>query len=133
MKVVYADTRRKGHKPKATVNYPNFGVVLIVIGVIWGFIAFSMNTSIETESKTIGVGIYSTYIPSQTVHNLALADQRRNHLIGAGITLVSGVLLFGFGTLQPKKETEKAVTAPERKCPFCAELRLFNVSSGLSI
>ena len=115
-------------------NYPrggsvkNFGLCLIVAGAIWGVIAFNMTTSVETESRTIGSGLYSLNIPSQTVHNLDLADQRRNHLIGAGITLLAGVLLFGFGsmkpaeeTLQTQKPTATEVQSTERKCPFCAE------------
>ena len=107
----------------------NFGLCLIVAGAIWGIIAFNMTTSVETESRTIGAGLYSLNIPSQTVHNLDLADQRRNHLIGAGITLLAGVLLFGFGSSQPVNEVSQiqsmsgAVTtqSTDRKCPFCAE------------
>ncbi|MFZ3208404.1 MAG: hypothetical protein WA140_06180 [Geobacteraceae bacterium] len=96
----------------------NFGLCLIIAGAIWGVIAFNMKTSVETESRTIGSGLYSAYIPSQTVHNLDLADQRRNHLIGAGITFIAGVLLFGFGSLKPKE----AESDLGKKCPFCAEL-----------
>lgn len=103
-------------------NVKNFGLCLIITGVIWGVVAFNMKTTVETESRTIGSGIYSLNIPSQTVHNLDLADRRRNHLIGAGISLLAGILLFGFGSMQPKTETAKAVNTPERKCPFCAEL-----------
>ena len=103
----------------------NFGLCLIIAGAIWGVIAFNMNTSVETESRTIGSGLYSTYIPSQTVHNLDLADQRRNHLIGAGISLLSGILLFCFGSMKPATETHKTTTPEmrntDRKCPFCAE------------
>ena len=100
----------------------NFGLCLIIAGAIWGIIAFNMKTTVETESKTFGEGMYSIRVPSQTVHNLDLADQRRNHLTGAGITLLSGILLFGFGSMQSKTEGAKVVVTPERKCPFCAEL-----------
>lgn len=96
-----------------------FGIGLIIIGAIWGIIAFSMKTTVETESRTIGSGLYSIRVPSQTVHNLDLADQRRNHLIGAGISLISGILLFGFGSLKPK---EQETSDSDKKCPFCAEL-----------
>ncbi len=57
-----------------------FGIGLVIVGVIWGVIAFNMKTTIETESRTFGEGLYSIRVPSQTVHNLDLADQRRNHL-----------------------------------------------------
>jgi len=96
------------------------GLCLIIAGAFWGFNAIKMETSITTEGQTIGSGIYSMYVPSQTVHNLSLADQRRNHLIGAGITLISGILLFGFGSLKPQ-EFKSAATS-DKKCPFCAEL-----------
>lgn len=96
----------------------NFGLCLIIAGAIWGVVAFNMKSTVETESRIIGSGLYSTYIPSQTVHNLDLADQRRNHLIGAGLSLISGILLFGFGSLMPN-ENESAPA--NKKCPFCAE------------
>ena len=106
----------------------NFGLCLIVAGAIWSIIAFNMETSVTTEGRSIGSGLYSVYVPSQTVHNLDLADQRRNHLIGAGITLIAGIILFGFGSMKPAEEisqTLKATTPAaqntERKCPFCAE------------
>jgi len=91
------------------------GIGLIALAVIWGISAINMNTSIITESRTVGEGIYSTYVPSQTIHNLSLADHRRNHLIGAGISLLAGILLFGFGSLQPNGGMQG------RTCPFCAE------------
>lgn len=109
----------------------NFGILLIVVGVIWGIYAFNMETSITTEGKTIGAGLYSAYIPSQTIHNLDLASRRQNHLIGAGVLFISGIILFGFGTLQPKPQIDKVITPPLAKrrdpvqkasslrCPFC--------------
>jgi hypothetical protein len=109
----------------------NLGIFLMIVGVVWGVIAFNMKTSIETDGR-FGTGLYSFYIPSE-VHNLDLADRRRNHLIGAGITILSGILLFGFGSMQPTKETSQRLTVSnkrespvdtqgtDRKCPFCAE------------
>lgn len=98
-----------------------FGIGLIIVGAIWGIIAFNMKTTVETESRSFGEGIYSIRVPSQTVHNLDLADKRRNHLIGAGITLLAGVLFFGFGTLQRKEIAKNVTTSSDVKCPFCAE------------
>ncbi|KAF0216566.1 MAG: Prophage PssSM-02 [Geobacteraceae bacterium] len=95
------------------------GIILMLAGVVWGIFAFNMKTSIITEGKTIGSGLYSMYIPSQTVHNLDLADQRRNHLIGAAVTLIAGILLLGFGSMRPKEESVS--TYSDKKCPFCAE------------
>ena len=96
----------------------NFGMMLVAIGIIWGAIAFNMNTVVETEGQTIGSGEYSVYIPSQQVHNLALADRRKNHLMFSGFLLVIGSMLFGFGTIQ---NTSATSVGGIRKCPFCAE------------
>lgn len=92
----------------------------MVIGGIWGYNALNMETTVTTEGKQIGVGLYSTYIPSQTVHNLALADQKRNNLLGAGITIISGIILFGFGSQKPKENPVRFAESG-KKCPFCAE------------
>ena len=103
------------------------GVCLIIAGVMWGIFAFNTKTSITTEGQTFGEGLYSIRVPSQTVHNLGLADQRRNHLIGAAVTLIAGILLFGFGAVQTATENSPQRTSyqePEsrsRVCPFCAE------------
>jgi hypothetical protein len=96
----------------------NFGICLMIAGVVWVIIAFNMETSITTEGRTVGVGLYSVYVPSQTVHNLDLADRRRNHLIGAGVTLLSGILLFGFGSsqVQAKKQSMEVATTLRRDC-----------------
>lgn len=106
----------------------SFGICLMVAGLAWGAFTFNMQTTVTTESQTFGEGYYSVKIPSQTVHNLDLADRRRNHLIGAGITLLAGILLFGFGSLNSETEaiqTQKLTTSEpqssDKKCPFCAE------------
>lgn len=105
MKIDYVGSKRKGQKEKTVVYYPNFGVLLIFISVIWGGIYLATPTDIFT----------ATYSPDQV-------ERRREHLIGAGITLLSGIMLFGFGTLQSKKEAGKTIITSEIKCPFCAEL-----------
>ena len=101
-----------------------FGICLIIIGAIWCAVAFNMKTSVRTDGKTLGSGAYSIHIESQEVHNLALADQRRNHIIGAGITIISGILLLGFGNL-----TNKTTHAPKARCPFCKK----NIDKGTKI
>jgi len=58
-----------------------FGVLLVVVGVVWALIAFNMNTTVTTESKTYGPGEYSIAVPSVTVHNLGLMETRRNNLM----------------------------------------------------
>ena len=82
----------------------NYGICLIIAGAIWSFVVFNMDTS---------VGNY---------HNLSLADQRKSHMMGAAVTLIAGILLLGFGSMQDRNETSQMLTTQERKCPFCAEL-----------
>lgn len=70
------------------------GVALIIVGIAWGVVAFNMETSVRVDS------IYSAYIPVKSVHNLELANNRQNHIIGAGIAFISGIILFGLGVVQ---------------------------------
>jgi hypothetical protein len=101
------------------------GIALMIVGVLWGLVAFNMKTSIETEARSFGTGEYSVHIPSQNVHNLDLADRRRDHLILAAVLFLSGSVLFGFGSMQKTNgqhtnNTERNTEAI-RKCPYCAE------------
>ncbi|MEI7817484.1 MAG: hypothetical protein WCI45_09885, partial [Desulfuromonadales bacterium] len=57
-----------------------FGIVLMIVGVGWGIFAFNMETSTYVSGSSYGSGMFSTYIPGRDIHNLDLADQRRNHL-----------------------------------------------------
>jgi hypothetical protein len=94
------------------------GIVLMAIGVLWGLVAFNMQTTVVTEGKTFGSGQFAIQVPRAEVNNIGLLDNRRNHLMLAGLLVVAGVLLYGFGTLSkaPLGETGN------RKCPYCAEL-----------
>lgn len=96
-----------------------FGMFLVVAGLIWAVIAFNMSTTITTDSETIGSGEYSVYVPSQTVHNIGLMEERRNHLILSGLTVLAGVILIGFGSMTRQGESNDANLKP---CPLCAEL-----------
>lgn len=96
-----------------------FGVFLVFVGLIWAVVAFSMSTTITTDSETIGSGEYSVYVPSQTVHNIGLMEERRNHLILSGLTVLAGVILVGFGSMARQGEPGGANLKP---CPLCAEL-----------
>ena len=97
-----------------------FGVVLLIAGTLWGFIAFNGDTTVTTEGKYIG----GVYIPSQTVHNIGKMDERRNHLMVAGLMIVVGVILFALGKESAPSNTHRAkegITEKTRKCPYCAE------------
>jgi hypothetical protein len=93
------------------------GIFLCVLGIVWGIFAFNMQTSVVTESKTIGSGQFAIHVPSMEVNNLGLLDRKRNHLLLAGVSAVIGVLLFGFGSLQ----SGFSGAGKLRKCPYCAE------------
>lgn len=71
------------------------GIILTAVGLTWALLAWNMNTVVETKDSYVG----SLYIPSQKVHNLGLIESRRNHLMLASVTVIAGILLFGFGVL----------------------------------
>jgi hypothetical protein len=96
------------------------GIFLIIVGLVWAVVAFNMDTTVTTESRseTYGSGEYAVDIdiPSVTVQNLGLMEARRNHLMFAGLTLLIGVVLVGFGSISRQKD------APDlRPCSVCAE------------
>ena len=72
-----------------------FGFFLTGVGLVWALYSFNMDTTVRTESY-YGGGIS---IPSQRVHNLGLLEDRRNNLLGAGFTVLIGVILIGFGSV----------------------------------
>lgn len=92
----------------------DFGKIFVLIGAIWGVIAFNMDTTVATESKFIG----DTYIPSRQVHNIGKMEDRRNHLMLAGLMIIAGVILFAVGS----RKSPIAQSDDTRKCPFCAEM-----------
>jgi hypothetical protein len=103
------------------------GLLLIVVGLIWGIVAFNMSTSV----KVGGSGKYSSYVPEE-VHNIGLMDQRRNQIFISAVLIICGVILFGFGTVSESKKTipvsaessselEKLLGNEQKKCPSCAE------------
>ncbi len=95
------------------------GIVLVVAGIVWGVVAFNMDTTVTTAAETFGSGDYTIKVPSQTVHNLGLLERRRNHLMLAGLSLLAGVLLVGFGSAGRKRGDADSGLVP---CPMCAEL-----------
>jgi len=92
------------------------GLIVIGIGLIWAVIAFQMSTSVMVGHSSIGSGEYSI----ASVNNIGLLQERSNHLLLAGLTVLVGVVLFGMGTLKQSNVTSS--DADTRKCPHCAEL-----------
>lgn len=85
----------------------SFGIVLIIIGVIWAIIAFSASTTVST-----GFG---------DVNNIGLMADRQNHLIFSGLTILFGVILFGFGSSSTQPSVNSNNSEGRVSCPFCAE------------
>jgi len=77
---------------------------LIVVGLIWGLWAFNMDTTVTTESQTIGNEYYKVDVPSVTVNNIGLMNRQRNHLMGAGVAIIVGVILFAMGGRRKEEE-----------------------------
>ncbi len=100
----------------------NFGILLLIIGGIWAFIAFNMDTTVTTGGGTYG-GIE---IPRMTVNNIGLMDERRNHLIISGLIIIVGIILFVFGIRgqtdnEQSKKIQSTPVEDTKKCPYCAE------------
>lgn len=71
-----------------------FGFFVMAAGIIWALFAFQMNTTVSTVGYSSG----GFSIPSQTVHNIGLLEERRTNLMLAGFTALAGVMLIGFGS-----------------------------------
>jgi len=96
-----------------------FGIILVVVGLIWAVIAFNMQTTVTSPSQSFGSGDYAIETPSVTVNNIGLMDQRRNNLMFAGLTILVGAVFIGFGSLSRKAPIEGSDIVA---CPYCAEL-----------
>ncbi len=97
------------------------GGILIAVGLLWAVFAFNMPTTVQAGGDRIGSGAYSFELPKVTVNNLGLMEERRNHLMMAGVTVLAGILLFGFGSVQRGEATNPAPSEVFRVCPHCAE------------
>lgn len=83
---------------KTSSSSSTIGIVLMVIGVIWGIAAFNMDTTVTTLGPAFGPPGSLSGIPMvMTVHNIGKMDERRNHLIIAGLFVLVGAILFATG------------------------------------
>lgn len=87
----------------ANTGLRNVGVFLFILGAVWVSLAFNMDTTVLVEGKTYGEGAFAFTSPSQRVNNLGLMNDRQNHLMIAGIVLLAGIVLIGFGSKQSRK------------------------------
>jgi hypothetical protein len=93
----------------------SIGALVLVVGIIWALVAFQMKTTVSTESQDFGSGTYAMHIPSITVQNIGLLEDRRNQLMFSGLSILAGILLIGFGSKAKSDETDL------KACPVCAE------------
>jgi hypothetical protein len=89
------------------------GIIVTAIGFMWAVAAFKMDTSVESGGQTFGSGAYAFAIPVSRVNNIGLMEERRNHLMLSGFTMLAGVILFGFGAVVDNNRT----TAERREAP----------------
>jgi len=101
-----------------------FGIVLLGIGVIVCIFALSMDVTVTTDAQEL----YGVEIPSQTVNNIGLMDDRRNALLVGGLGILAGVVLIAVGSLRRSSvavgnddDARFGAVADMKKCPFCAE------------
>ena len=89
------------------------GGALLGFGIVGILSALSMDTTVQTGGETIGYGEFSTYIPTQRVHNIGLMDEKRNYLVMSAVAAIVGAILFGFGVLADGR-TRTAGPTPEQ-------------------
>ena len=61
------------------------GGFVVFVGIVWAIIAFNLSTTVHAS----GIDI----------NNLGLMDDRRAHLMFSAVSIVAGVILFGFGSI----------------------------------
>jgi hypothetical protein len=75
-------------------NSSKIGIILLIAGLAFGIYSYQMVTTITTESKSFGYGIE---IPSMTVNNLGLMEDRRNNLMISGVIVLVGAIFAAIG------------------------------------
>jgi len=76
------------------------GALLIAGGAFGLFCSFQMETTVEVPVETVTVAGQSYVLDTERVHNVPLADARRNYLLMSSAGLVAGVILGGAGEIQ---------------------------------
>ena len=105
------------------------GVVLLAVGLLWLVLAMGMSTTVTAGGKMVG----SVWIPTRSVHNIGLQDERRNQMMLGGLVTLAGVLLFGFGSVRAGQEglvlggSGKPPVLPDAPCPRDLSLEAYRV------
>jgi hypothetical protein len=79
----------------------NVGVVILIAGLALGGYALTMDVSVDVPARDFGYGVST---PAMQVANIDRMAQRQNLLIFSGILSVVGAILFGFGSVQSKRD-----------------------------
>lgn len=97
------------------------GILLLIAGILALIISYNMKTTITTDSQSFGYGIN---IPSMTVNNIGLMEERRNALLGSGLVVLIGVILVIAGNIQYNQTVSSGTVevCSQKKCPYCAEI-----------
>lgn len=100
------------------------GVILLIIGIILGFKAYDMRTTVETGGERVGSGEFSIYIPRSEVSNIGLINERNVSLAIAGFVTLFGVIFLGFSSVKASKNHDSGPGKAKdyKKCIYCAEL-----------
>jgi len=78
-----------------------FGIIILIVGIILGIYAFSMETSVEVNYRG-----YSYGLPNR-VSNLSLMNKQRNLLIFSGILSLTGlIIIFASMSMQTNNNKE---------------------------
>lgn len=82
-----------------------FGVILMVLGVIW------CGKALQTDVTVRGVS------SSDRIHNISLADARRTELNLSALVILSGVLFFGFGSVVERLPGQERYSLGDKVSP----------------
>lgn len=85
------------------------GILLVIAGLVWGGVALNMNIGVDTG--------YLPYYGNRTVVNIGLVERRRIHLGISALLILTGSVLFGFGSVAPPRPHDPGT----KICPYCAE------------
>lgn len=99
---------RKNINQIKNTNMKNWGLALILVGIISCILSLSMDTSVSTSSGS-------------RVNNIGLMNDQQNYLIFSGLISVIGVLLFIFGPNSTNKYDVYLQNSEDKSCPQCAE------------
>ena len=104
----------------------NFGMLILVVGLVLGGYSLAMDVSVDVPARNFGYGVAT---PAMQVANMDKMSQRQNLMVFSGILSVVGAILLGFGSMQsmsrqmpvhtplaprPPASLERSPASPER-------------------